>query len=158
MNRAAKISAVTQILRLWDAILVTDDGLGARMCKKCAQSHRFGLGSGWGGGGIPLGGVGGRRTENRDIYLQGARDTIFIWQGARRSQRKRFQFSAGRWRSHSTHRRLCRSHTPRHSRYRLLHALSRLNRRDMSAWKITSQQPLPQRGITAKLSDREQRP
>ena len=65
MNRAAKIGAVTQIGRLWDAILVTDDGLGARMCKKCAQSHRLGLGSGWGGGGIPLGG-GGRRTENRD--------------------------------------------------------------------------------------------
>ena len=69
MNRAAKISAVTQIGRLWDAILVTDDGFGARMCKKCAQSHRFGLGSG-GGGGIPLGGGGGRRTENRDhIYI-----------------------------------------------------------------------------------------
>ena len=49
VNRVAKISAVTR--RLWDAILVTDDGFGARMCKKCAQSHRFGLGSGWGGGG-----------------------------------------------------------------------------------------------------------
>ena len=66
MNRAAKTSAG----RLWDAILVTDDGFGARMGKKCAQSHRFGLGSGWVGG-IPLGGGGGggRRTENRDhIY------------------------------------------------------------------------------------------
>ena len=61
MNRAAKISAVTQIGRLWDAILVTDDGFGALMCKKCAQSHRFGLGSGLGGGG-----GWGRRTENRD--------------------------------------------------------------------------------------------
>ena len=65
MNRAAIISAVTQIGRLWDAILVTDDGFGARMCKKCAQSHRFGLGSGWGGG-YHWGGGGVRRTENRD--------------------------------------------------------------------------------------------
>ena len=62
MNRAATISAVTQIGRLWDAILVTDDGFGARMCKKCAQSHRFGLGSG-GGGGIPLGGGGSANRE-----------------------------------------------------------------------------------------------
>ena len=66
MNRAAKISAVTRIGCLWDATLVTDDGFGARMCKKCVQSHRFGLGSEWGRGG----GRGGRRTENRDhIYL-----------------------------------------------------------------------------------------
>ena len=56
MNRAGKISAVTRIGRLWDAILVTDDGFGARMCKKCAQSHRFGLGRGWVGGGDTIGG------------------------------------------------------------------------------------------------------
>ena len=49
VNRAGKISAV-----LWDAILVTDDGFGACMCKNCAKSHRFGLGlgRGWGGGGV----------------------------------------------------------------------------------------------------------
>ena len=46
----------------WDAILVTVVAFGALMWKKCAQSHRFGLGRV--GGGIPLGG--GRRTENRD--------------------------------------------------------------------------------------------
>ena len=48
--------------------------------------------------------------------------------GAGRSQHKRCQLSAGRWRSRSNHHRLCRSHTPRRSRYRLLHALSRLTR------------------------------
>ena len=29
---------------------MTNDGLGALMCKKCGPSHRFGLGSGWVGG------------------------------------------------------------------------------------------------------------
>ena len=54
----------------WDAILVTVVAFGALMWKKCAQSHRFGLGS---GGGIPLGG--GRRTENREyIYIY----TVYI--------------------------------------------------------------------------------
>ena len=69
MNRAGKISAVTRIGRLWDAILVTDDGFGARMCKKCAQSHRFGL-LGWvgGGGGIPLGGGGVGEPRTGIIY------------------------------------------------------------------------------------------
>ena len=55
----------------WDAILVTVVAFGALMWKTCAQSHRFGLGR-VGGGGIPLGGGGGRRTENRDhIYIYG---------------------------------------------------------------------------------------
>ena len=67
MNRAAKTSAVTQIGRVWDAILVTDDGFGARMCKKCAQSHRFGLGSGWGG--VPLGGGGVGEPRTGIIYI-----------------------------------------------------------------------------------------
>ena len=71
MNRAAKISAVTQIGRLWDAILVTDDGFGARMCKKCAQSHRFGLGSGLGGGGVAVG-------EPRTGIIYGASGLGFI--------------------------------------------------------------------------------
>ena len=59
MNRAAKIGAVTQIGRLWDAILVTDDGLGPA----CATA--------WGvGGGIPLGGgVGEPRTGIIYIYI-----------------------------------------------------------------------------------------
>ena len=64
MNRAGKNCTVTRIGRLWDAILVTDDGFGALMCQKCAQSQ-IRLGEWAGGGGIPLGG-GGRRTENRD--------------------------------------------------------------------------------------------
>ena len=59
MNRAAKICIVTLIGRLWDAVLVTDDGFGAFMCKKCTQSHRFGLGRVGEWGGIPLGGEGG---------------------------------------------------------------------------------------------------
>ena len=52
----------------WDAILVTVVAFRALMWKKCAQSHRFGLGR---GEGYHLGG-GGRRTENRDhifIYI-----------------------------------------------------------------------------------------
>ena len=56
MNRASKICTVTRIGRLWDAILGTDDGFGALMCKKCAQSHR-----GWVGGDT-IGGVGEPRT------------------------------------------------------------------------------------------------
>ena len=51
MNRASNICTVTRIGRLWDAILVTDDGFGALMCKKCAQPHRLGLRRGCGGGG-----------------------------------------------------------------------------------------------------------
>ena len=61
-TRACKMCAVTRIGGLWDAILVTVDGFGALVRKKCARSHRFGA------GGIPLGGGrggGGRRTENR---------------------------------------------------------------------------------------------
>ena len=51
----------------WDAILVTVVAFGALMWKKCAQSHRFGLGR--------VGGGVGRRTENRDhIYIY-----IFIY-------------------------------------------------------------------------------
>ena len=65
MNRAAKISAVTRIGCLWDATLVTDDGFGARMCKKCVQSHRFGLGSEWGGGG----GSGGSANREPGSYI-----------------------------------------------------------------------------------------
>ena len=63
MNPAGKNCTVTRIGRLWDAILVTDDGFGALMCKKCAQSHRLGLGRGWVGG-YHWGG--GQRTQNRD--------------------------------------------------------------------------------------------
>ena len=48
MNLAGKICTVTRIGRLWDAILVTDDGSGALMCKQFAQSHRFGIGGGVG--------------------------------------------------------------------------------------------------------------
>ena len=68
MNPAAKICTVTRIGRLWDAILVTDDGFGALMCQKCVQSQ-IRLGE-WGKGeGDTIGG-GGRRTENRDhIYI-----------------------------------------------------------------------------------------
>ena len=61
VNRASKICTVTRVGRLfWDAILVTDDGFGALLCKKCAQSHESG---GWGD---TIGWRGGRRTENRD--------------------------------------------------------------------------------------------
>ena len=45
----------------WDAILVTVVAFGALMWKKCAQSHRFGLGR-VGGGGYHWGGVGEPRT------------------------------------------------------------------------------------------------
>ena len=48
-----------------------NDGFGARMCKKCAQSHRFGLGSGWvGGGGIPLGGGGVGEPTTGIMYIR----------------------------------------------------------------------------------------
>ena len=68
MNPAGKNCTVTRIGRLWDAILVTDDGFGALMCQKCAQSQ-IRLGE-WGGGDTIGGGGGGRRTENFDhIYL-----------------------------------------------------------------------------------------
>ena len=62
---------MTRIGRLWDAIL-TDDGFGALMCQKCAQSQiRLGEWAGGGGGEYHWGGGGGgRRTENRDhIYI-----------------------------------------------------------------------------------------
>ena len=67
-----KNCTVTRIGRLWDAILVTDDGFGALMCQKCVQSQ-IRLGE-WGGGGGGYhwggGGAGCRRTENRDhIYV-----------------------------------------------------------------------------------------
>ena len=65
MNPAGKNCTVTRIGRLWDAILVTDDGFGALMCQKCAQSQiRLGEWAGGGGGDTIGGGV--RRTENRD--------------------------------------------------------------------------------------------
>ena len=57
VSRAGNICTVT----------LTDDGFGALMWKKPAQSHRFGLGGV--GRGDTIGG-GGRRTENRDhIYI-----------------------------------------------------------------------------------------
>ena len=43
----------------WDAILATVVAFGALMWKKCAQSHRFGLGRWEGGGGDTIGGGGG---------------------------------------------------------------------------------------------------
>ena len=58
MNRAGKISAVTRIGRLWDVILVADDGFGVRMRKKVCVVTQIRLGA-WGGGGT-IGG-GGRR-------------------------------------------------------------------------------------------------
>ena len=58
MNPAGKNCTVTRIGRLWDAILVTDDGFGALMCQQCAQSQ-IRLGEWGGGGGIPFGGGGG---------------------------------------------------------------------------------------------------
>ena len=60
MNPAGKNCTVTRIGRLWDAILVTDDGFGA--LQKCAQSQiRLGEWGGWEGGGVGGGGgvVGG---------------------------------------------------------------------------------------------------
>ena len=67
MNPAGKNCTVTRTGRLWDAILVTDDGFGALMCQKRAQSQ-IRLGE-WGGGDT-IGGGGGRRTENFDhIYI-----------------------------------------------------------------------------------------
>ena len=56
MNPAGKNCTVTRIGRLWDAILVTDDGFGALVCHSA-----WGVGAGGGGryhwgGGIPLGG------------------------------------------------------------------------------------------------------
>ena len=55
-----KNCTVTRIGRLWDAILVTDDGFGALMCQKCVQSQiRLGEWGG-GGGGDTIGGGGGR--------------------------------------------------------------------------------------------------
>ena len=58
---------VTRIGASWNAILVTVVAFGALMWKKCAQSHRFGLGRV--GVGDTIGGGGGRRTENRDHIL-----------------------------------------------------------------------------------------
>ena len=62
MNPAAKNCTVTRIGRLWDAILVTDDGFGALMCQKCVQSQ------------IRLGewGRGAGRSANREpgSYMQ----------------------------------------------------------------------------------------
>ena len=43
-------------------MLVTDGGFGTLMCKKCAQSHRIGLGGGGGVDTIKIGGVGEPRT------------------------------------------------------------------------------------------------
>ena len=57
MNRAGKISAVTRIGRLWDVILVTDDGFGARMCR------------GVGGGGDTIGGGGVGEPRTGIIYI-----------------------------------------------------------------------------------------
>ena len=52
----------------WDAILVTVVAFGALMWKKCAQSHRFGLGR-VGGGDTIGGGVGEPRTGIIYIYI-----------------------------------------------------------------------------------------
>ena len=68
MNRASKICTVTRIGRLWDAILVTDDGFGALMCKKVCAVTQTRLGEGVGGGGIPLGG-GSANREPRPYYI-----------------------------------------------------------------------------------------
>ena len=74
MNRAGEICTVTRIGRLWDAILVTNDGFGVLMCKKvCAAVTQIRLGE-WvsaagdtiGGGG---GGVGVPRTGHVCIYI-----------------------------------------------------------------------------------------
>ena len=50
----------------WDTILVTVVAFGALMWKKCAQSHRFGLGRV--GGGIALGGGGVGEPRTGIIY------------------------------------------------------------------------------------------
>ena len=62
MNPAGKNCTVTRIGRLWDAILVTDDGFGALICQKCESQIRLGE---WGGGG----GVGEPRTGIICIYI-----------------------------------------------------------------------------------------
>ena len=62
MNRASKICTVTRIGRLWDAILVTEDGFGALMCKKVCAVTQTRLGEGVGGGDTIGGGVGEPRT------------------------------------------------------------------------------------------------
>ena len=64
MNPAAKNCTVTRIGRLWDAILVTDDGFGALMCQKCVQSQ-IRLGE-WGGGGGSA-----NREPGSYIYIYG---------------------------------------------------------------------------------------
>ena len=48
---------------------MTDDGFGALMCKKCVQSHRFGLGRGWVGGGDTIGGRGEPRSGIKNMYI-----------------------------------------------------------------------------------------
>ena len=54
----------------WDAILVTVVAFGTLSWKRCAQSHRFGLGRVGGWGGIPLGGGGSaNRTPGSYIYI-----------------------------------------------------------------------------------------
>ena len=66
MNPAGKNCTVTRIGRLWDAILVTDDGFGALMCQQCAQSQ-IRLGEWGGGGGDTIwGGGGGAGSANRE--------------------------------------------------------------------------------------------
>ena len=68
MNPAGKNCTVTRTGRLWDAILVTDDGFGALMCQKRAQSQ-IRLGE-WGRGGYHWGGgVGEPRTLIIYIYI-----------------------------------------------------------------------------------------
>ena len=50
----------------WDAILVTVVAFGALMWKKCAQSHRFGLGRV--GGGDTIGGGSANREPGSYMY------------------------------------------------------------------------------------------
>ena len=57
-----KNCTVTRIGRLCDAILVTDDGFGALMCQKCAQSQA-------GGGGDTIGGGGGSANREPGSFL-----------------------------------------------------------------------------------------
>ena len=68
MNPAGKNCTVTRIGRLWDAILVTDDGFGALMCQKCVQSQ-IRLGE-WGKGeGDTIGGGSANREPGSYIYM-----------------------------------------------------------------------------------------
>ena len=87
MNRAGEICTVTRIGRLWDAILVTNDGFGVLMCKKvCAAVTQIRLGEWVSAAGDTIGGGGGgsvypepvmcvyiyierERERERDLYI-----------------------------------------------------------------------------------------